>query len=198
MLDEQGTMQPITFTDNVNYRIHNIAVTPFSCYLNNVRSIEKYYFNSGITEIVYKANDITSFIITRTEEIILSERQKRQLIFLDFMYAPRFIMEEVTVKDMFYVDTIIYLLLQNRILLCDEYGNIINEKSISITARRIFAYNNNIILFSPGDMYLSKISDGVQRIELLHGVSDIAEHDNHIVILDNHGTTLFVYRKSDF
>ena len=83
MLDEQGTMQPITFTDNVNYRIQNIAVTPFSCYLNNGRSIEKYYFNSGIKETVFKASDITSFIITQTEEVILSERQKREVIFLD-------------------------------------------------------------------------------------------------------------------
>lgn len=197
-LDEQGTLRPITFTDNVNYRIHSIAVTPFSCYLNNGRSIEKYYFNSGITETIFEANDITSFIITRNDEVILSERQKREVIFLDFMYAPRFIMEDVTVKDMFYADTIIYLLLQNRILHCDEYGNTINEIPIPIAARRIFAYDNNIILFSPGDRHLYSIGDDVQKIELLHGVKDIEEHDNHIVMLDNHGTTLFVYRKSDF
>jgi len=198
MLDEQGTMQPITFTDNVNYRIQNIAVTPFSCYLNNGRSIEKYYFNSGIKETVFKASDITSFIITQTEEVILSERQKREVIFLDFMYAPRFIMEEVTVKDMFYTDTIIYLLLQNRILHCDEYGNIINEIPIPLAARRIFVSGNNVILFSPGDTYVHRIGDSVQKNDILHGVSDIAEIDNHIVVLNNHGTTLFVYRKSDF
>ncbi|KPK68503.1 hypothetical protein AMJ87_11790 [candidate division WOR_3 bacterium SM23_60] len=198
ILDNQGKMQPITFTDNANYRIQNIAVTAFSCYLNNGRSIEKYYLNSGIRETVFKANDITSFIITQNEEVILSERQKREVIFLDFMYTPRFIMEEVTVKDMFYADTIINLLLQNLILRCDEYGNVLKEIPVLTVARRIFAYGNNIILFSPGGTHLYNIGDDVQKIELLHGVRDIAEHNNHIVILDNHGTTLFVYRKSDF
>jgi hypothetical protein len=197
-LDELGTVQPITFTDNVNYRIRGIAVTPFFCYLNNGRSIEKYYFNSGIRETIFRANDITSFIVTRTDEVILSEWQKQEVIFLDFMYAPRFVMEDVSVKDMFYADTTIYLLLQNRILLCDEYGNVLKETPVPAAARRIFVVDSSIMIFSPGDTYLYEINDSVRKIALPHGVNDIAERNEHIVILDNHGTTLFVYRKSDF
>jgi len=198
VIGDRGRMQPITFTDNVNYRIYDIAVTPFSCYLNNGRSIEKYYFGSGIRETVFTANNITSFLVTRNDEILLSDRQKREIIFLDFTYAPRFIMEDVSAKDMFYGDTIMYLLLQDRILHCDEFGNIVDETSLSIAAHRIFVYDTTIIVFSPGDEHIFAITDSVRRIELQHGVGDIAEHGNHIVVLDNHGTTLFIYRKSDF
>jgi hypothetical protein len=198
VLDEQKTMQPITFTDNVNYRIHKIVVRAFSCYLNNGRSIDKYYINSGIREAVFKASDISSFVVTQSEEVIVAERQKREVIFLDFTYSPRFIMEEVSVNDMFYTDTVIYLLLQKRILYCDEYGNVLKEVPTDIAARRIFVHGNNIMLYSPGDTQLHGIGEGAETVEVLHGVNDIVEHDGYLVILDNHGSNLFVYRKSDF
>lgn len=197
-LDEQQDMQSITFTDDANYRIRDIALTPFAFYLNNGRAIEKFYLTSGVKETVFVSTDITSFIITSTEEIVLSDHKKRQIIFLDFIYTPRFVIHDVIARDMVYLNETIYILLQNSILVCDEHGNIIEEKTTSARADRIFAYDTSIILYYSGEKRLFVIDEEIQDFELAHGVRDIADHKDFIVILNQHGTTLFVYRKSDF
>ena len=197
-LDEQQDMQSITFTDDVNYRIRDIALTPFAIYLNNGRAIDKYYRTSGIKEAVFVSTDITSFIITRTEEIVLADHKKRQIIFLDFIYTPRFVIHDVTARDMTYLNDTIYILLQNSIMVCDEHGNIIKETPTSARADRIFAYDTSIILYYSDGNILHVVDDEVQSVELTHGVRDIVNHKDFIVILNQYGTTLFVYRKSDF
>ncbi len=198
VLDNQQAMQSITFTDDVNYRIRDIALTPFAFYLNNGRAIEKYYRTSGIKEAVFVSSDITSFIITRTEEIVLADYKKRQIIFLDFTYTPRFVIHDVIASDIAYLNDTIYILLQNSILVCDEHGNIIREQSTSARADRIFAYDTSIILYNSNENMIRVVDDDGRVLEVAHGVRDMLDHKDFIVILDQYGTTLFIYRKSDF
>lgn len=196
VLDESKSIKPITFTDDVNYRIYSFYITPFGIYFNNGMSIEKFYFASGIKESIYSSKDISSFIITSSEEVIFSDRQKRELTFLDFTNSVKFKKDDLNIKDLYFFDGVIYMLTKNSILICDEHGNIFEEKKIPEKFNRIFADSTNVMLFSFDKEYLYKLNNDWKKIEFSHGVRDVSGNNEFFVILGGNGTTLYIYDSS--
>lgn len=118
------------FTNDENYRIYGFQLTAFALYLNNGRAIEKFYFASGIKETIYQAKDIPAFIITPAEEVILADRKTCELVFLDFKNDLRLKKNNLAIYDLQFSKGIIYTLKNNKIIIIDEYGNIIGENVI--------------------------------------------------------------------
>jgi hypothetical protein len=198
MLDDSNHLIPTTFTDNVNYRIYDFHMTPFALYLNNGSSIEKYYPASGVKENIYSSKDISSFVLTTSDEVILSDRYTRELIFLDFTNSARLKKTDLQINDMQMVNGIIYILTKNKILNIDEHGNILKEEKIPGKLNRIFVNNNTVIIFSSNSDSLYMLDTDAKEINLSHGIRDISGNDGLIVILDKNGTTLYLYSTSEF
>lgn len=197
-LDEAYNLIPQTFTDDQSYRIIDFSTTPFALYINNGKAIEKFYTASGVKETVYSSGDISSFVITPSEEVILFEHQKRMLIFLDFTNRIRLSIDDINIKDFCFAGKIIYMLTKNSLLFCDEYGNIYRNETIPYRADRIYADSTLVLLFSPDERFVFALNSDWKKIELSHGVRDIAGNGEFVVMLSNNGSTLYFYNKSTF
>jgi hypothetical protein len=193
---ELKNLSAISFTDDVNYRIHNFHITPFAIYLNNGKSIEKFYRTQGVKEMIYSSQDITTFIVTPSEEVICTDRMKRELIFLDFTNTIKFKETDIQIKDLQIFDNDIYALTHNSIVLFDEYGNAIDKKQIPEKCDRILVDSVALFLFSSNKKYCYTINGDVQKIEYSHSIRDMCIHDGHLVILDGNGSRLYFYNKS--
>lgn len=198
MLDESRNLKPITFTDDPSYRIYGFAFTPFALYINNGRSIEKFYLASGVKEGIYISSDISSFIITLSEEIIFSNRQENMLIFLDFTNRVKLTIDDLNIKDLYLADDVIYILTKNSVLLCDKHGNIFEKKKIPEKLSKIFVDTAHVVLFSSDKKYFYLLNTDWEKIELSHGIRDIAGNDKFIVMLNENGTNLYIYDSSRF
>lgn len=196
VLDDSNEVQAITFTDDVNHRIHDFSVTPFAIYLNNGNTLEKYYTASGIKEGIFAAKDISSFIITPNEEVIIYDRYKRELVFLDFTYNIRLLISDLNIKDLYFADNILYVLTNNELLLYDEHGNVIQNMDIPEKCTNLVVQDCTIIIFSSDEKYMYKKDGEWIKIELVHGIRDIVLTDNSLFILDENGTTLYIYSLS--
>jgi hypothetical protein len=197
-LDDSYNLIPQTFTDDQSYPIYDFHITPFAFYINNGKAIDKFYIASAKKETVFSSDDISSFVVTPSEEVIFFERQKRMLVFLDFTNQVRLTIDDVNVKDFCLADNIIYMLTRNNLLFCDEYGNIYSQKTIPYRADRIYADSTLILLFSPDERFVITVNSDWEKIELLHGVRDITGNEEFIVMLSDNGTTLYFYNKSAF
>jgi hypothetical protein len=192
---ELKNLTAISFTDDVNYRIHNFHITPFAIYLNNGKSVEKFYRTHGIKEIIYSSQDITNFVVTPSEEVICTDRMKRELVFLDFTNTVKFKEPDIQIKDLQIFDNNIYTLTHNGIIVFDEYGNAIDKKQIPEKNDRILVDSAAVFLFSPNKKYCYTLNGNVQKIEYPHTVRDMCIHNGHLVILDGNGTRLYFYNK---
>lgn len=192
---ELKNLTAISFTDDVNYRIHNFHITPFAIYLNNGKSIEKFYRAHGVKETIYSSQDIPAFIVTPSEEVIFTDRMKRELIFLDFTNNIKFKEFDIQIKDLHIIDNVIYALTNNSIVLFDEYGNAIDRRQIPEKCDRILVDSASLFLFSPNKEYCYQLNGDVQKIEYSHSVRDICVHEGLLVILDGSGTRLYFYNK---
>lgn len=196
VLDDSSKVEPIAFTDDVNYRILDFSITPFAIYLNNGTTLEKYYTASGIKEKIYAAKDISSFIITPSEEVIFSDRYKHELLFLDFSYNVRLLISDLSIKDLYFADDILYVLTKSKLYFYDEHGNVIQEVEIPDKCTNIIVKDSTIILYSIDEKYLYKRNREWTKIELTLGIRDIVLTSNSLVILDENGTTLYIYSLS--
>jgi len=188
----------VTFSDDVNYRIKDFAITPFVIYLNNGRTIEKYYLSSGIKDEIFVSKNISSFIVTPNEELIVCDYDKAELIFLDFIYNRRLTISDMNIKDICFYDDILYALTNNTIYLYDEYGNIEEKVKIPETSTNIMVKDSTIFLYSKGKNRLHIRNNAWQIIDLTHGVSGIAVLGHVLVILDDKGSSLYFYDLSYF
>ncbi len=198
MLDDAYNLKPLTFTDDPSYRICDFHATPFAFYINNGKSIQKFYTAAGTKETVYTSSDISSFFVTPSEEIIVAERQKRTLKYLDFTHQSKLIIEDISVKDFCFADKKIYILTKKHVLTYDEHGNILKDEKNPNGLNKIFADSTFILLFSPDKKYVYVLDTIWKKIELGHGIRDIAGNDEFLVTLSNDGYTLYFYNKSQF
>jgi len=196
MLSESKELKPITFTDNPNYRIYDFSITPFAIYLNNGSSIDKYYLASGITEVILRSSNISSFIITPSDELIYSEQQKRELIFLDFTNNIKFEKNEIKANHLCFANDQLYILTKKALLISDEYANILESKEITKKVNKIFADSTHVIIFSSGERLAYLLEDDWKAIELPHGIRDMSGNNRFIVMLDENGSTLYIYSSS--
>lgn len=190
-------LSTITFTDDLNYRINSFALTPFVLYLNNGRTIEKYYLASGIKEKVFRTKDISSFIVLDNEELIISDRVERELIFLDFLYKRRLTISDISIKDMYHADNILYTLTNNSVMLFDEHGNINRTLEIPFASTNILVQDSTILIFHEHNEYLYIMHDTWQIIELGISIKDAVMLDQILIILAASGSSLYFYDLSD-
>jgi len=190
--------KPITFTDDVNFRIYDFHITPFALYLNNGTAINKFYFASGIIEEVYSSKDISAFIITPFDELIFADRTTHELTFLDFADQVKFKKTDIIIKDLQEYNNVIYALSSNNMILFDEHGNVLEEKKIPENCNRLFVDSNNIYLYSNDKKYLYRLADDWEKIDLPHSISDICANNKLTVMLDGLDNNLYIYNKSDF
>lgn len=191
-------LRAISFTDNLNYRIFDFAITPFALYLNNGRSIDKFYFSSGTKETIYSAKNISSFTLTSSLEIICADNEMRELVFLDFTNGVKYKEPDVTIKDIQFVNGTIHALTKKNIIHFDEHGNVLDKIVIPERLNNIYVDSSNTFLFSPEKDYVYILKDGWEKIDFFHGVTDISGNNQLIVILDGSSSRLFFYNKSDF
>ena len=90
-------------------------------------------------------------------------------------------------------DNVVYILTNNNIILCDEYGNILEEKKIPEKFSSIYIDGTAIFLFSKSKKYFYKLNSHWEKIEFPHGVSDICGNDRLILILDGSGSNLYIH-----
>ncbi|MGB3342044.1 MAG: hypothetical protein WBB37_11245 [bacterium] len=193
-----GIKKTITFSDDVNYRIKDFAVTPFVIYLNNGRTIEKYYLTSGTREEVFTAKNISSVIVTPNEELVISDYYQHKLIFLDFLYNRRLTVSDINIKDMYFSDDILYALINNAIQLYDEHGNIHETIKMPETSTNIIVKDSTIFLYYEDKNRLYIRNDAWKIIELACSIRDMAVLDHTLVILDDSGSSLCFYDLSRF
>jgi hypothetical protein len=192
------SLVPITFTDDQNVRIIAFHVTPFTMYLYNGLTIDKYYLASGETVPVYASRDIAAFVVTPWEELIIADRKRRELIFLDFAYAEKYREFDIPVKDMFMSGDELYVLTGQAVVVCDElYQDRQTIKSPG-PCDRITDIDGNPAVFLTGTDSLSIFRTAWQMYALSHSIQDIICSDTTVYILGDDGSTLYSYSVSDF
>ncbi len=197
-LSGRDSLVPISFTDDLNYRVIDFRITPFAIYINRGKALEKYYLNTGKKEAVYTATDIASFDLTPNEEIILADRQSNEIVFLDFMYGVKFKLENVFVRDLRWYDTLLYVLTRKSILVYDEYGNLADRKSVPEICNRITLIDHKIIIFTEKSNYFYLNDTAWVKKEFPFAILDVCEQKGSLVILDGFGTALHTFDRNGF
>lgn len=194
----QDSIRPLSFTDEVNYRIYDFRITPFAIYINRGDALEKFFIASGRKEVVYRSRDISSFALTPADEIIIADRETQELIFLDFLYQVKFTIANVQILDIQWRDTLIYALSPKRIYVYDEYGNLIDNIPTPEWSDRIVTDHSDILVFTEQNNYIYRAGVEWQKIEFPFAVSDICLQKNSIAILDGTGHFLYRYHRDEF
>jgi hypothetical protein len=192
------SLNALSFTDDVNYRIRSFKLTPFAFYINRGTALEKYYPVSGRRETVHTARDISSFDLTPVEEVILADRENRELIFLDREFRVRFKVENISVEDMQWHADLLYVLTRNGIDIYDEHGNQVRRKTIPERCDRIIVSDDRMLIFTAKANYIFKADTRWMKKEFPYTISDICVKDSSIVILDGAGSTLHILNQDDF
>jgi hypothetical protein len=197
-LSGHDSMVPISFTDDLNYRVMDFRITPFSIYINRGNALEKYYLSSGTKETVFASTDISSFDLTPAEEIVLADRQRNEIVFLDFTYRVKFKLENILVRDLRWYDTLLYVLTKNSIFVYDEYGNLTDRKYVPEICTKIDLIDHKIIIFTEKANYLYLNDTTWVRKEFPFAILDVCERKGSLVILDGFGTTLRTFDRNGF
>ncbi len=193
-----NNLSSFIFTDDVNYRIRSFEITPFAFYINRGTALEKFYPVSGKKETVFTAGDITSFALTTAEEVIVADRQTRELLFLDRDHRIRFKIENVSADDIQWYDSLLYVLARNGIYVYDEHGTQVERRPIPQRCDRIIVSDRHLLIFAANADHLFKAESIWVKKELPYAIADICVKDDSIVILDGTGTTLYFLDRNDF
>ncbi len=194
----EDSMNVISITDEVNYRIYDFKLAPFAIYINRGTALEKFFINSGRKEVIFRSSDISSFTLTPDDEIVLSDRQRKELISLDFTYQVKFKIENINIEDIQWHDTLIYALTASRIRIFDEYGNLVDKISLPETCNRMIIGDSDILVFNEQSTYLYIAGAEWRRIDLPFAILDICIKDKTFIILDGSNNNLHSYSRDEF
>jgi hypothetical protein len=194
----KDSLNLISITDEINYRIYGFMITPFAIYINRGTALEKFFPNSSRKEVIFRSPDISSFSLTPGDEIVLGDRQTHELIFLDFTYQVKFKIENINIEDIQWHDTLIYALAANRIYIYDEYGNLIENRLLPEPCNRMVVGDHDILVFAEQNNYLYRAGVEWRRIELPFAISDICIKNNSFIILDGSRNYLHSYSRDEF
>ncbi|MEO0095540.1 MAG: hypothetical protein ABIL46_06485 [candidate division WOR-3 bacterium] len=195
-VDSSNSMQNIPVEGGINNRIYGVKLAPFSIFLNMTGGIFRLSINSGLIENIYKG-DVVSFVLTDAEEIILVDRLKKGVLFLDSRYKTRLIKKNFNVIDMDYFSNRIYLLTRKEIFVLDEYGNIMEKIEIPEKKEKIVV-KEKIYLFSPSQKKVFVKGRDWKSIECSHSIIALKATEKNIMTLSQYGDTVYIYNKSDF
>ena len=192
------SLLPITFTDDQNFRIIQFHVTPFTAYVYNGLTIDKYYLASGEKISVYTSRDISTFVVTPWEELIIADRKKKELIFLDFTYDVKYRLFDMNVIDIYMAEDELYLLTGKKILIYDELGNQKAALPIPVSCDRITMIDGKPAVYATAKNKIFVVSPAWQEYSLSHTIQDIASGNSVVYILGDDGFTLYTYPVSNF
>ncbi len=195
-IDTVRNVLSIPVEGGVNNRIYGFDVTPFSIYLNMKEGLFKLSTNSGLIEKIY-TGDVVSFTLNDVEEIILADRFKKEVLFLDSQYKIRLIKSNFNVVDMDYFDKRIYILTRKEIIVFDDYGNMIERIKIPEKKERIVV-RGKVYLFTPAQKTVLRKDKEWDSIKLNHPFIDLKITEKNVLTLNQYGDTLYIYDRSDF
>ncbi len=195
-IDSTRSVSNFLITNQENSRIYDFKITPFFFYLNMLTGIMRVSISSGLVDTIY-SGDVTAFVVTPADEIVLAESRKNELIFLDVNSNRRFSKKNAMVVDMDYYENKIYVLRGNEIAVFDSYGNTLESIRVSEKVSRIVV-DREIFLFSPMSNVVFKRGEEWQRIELDYSIIDLKLSKDKIWVLKQYGDTICVYNRADF
>uniref|UniRef100_A0A7V3RHD1 Uncharacterized protein n=1 Tax=candidate division WOR-3 bacterium TaxID=2052148 RepID=A0A7V3RHD1_UNCW3 len=194
-MDNQNN--PSAFSiDMINERINVFKLTPFFIYLGSPEGIFRLSINSGMIESIYRGY-INSFTITDAEELIIADKQKKEILFLDYQNKIKWRLTGYNALDIGYYGGRIYLLTRKDIQVIDEYGNIIEKIKIPNKVEKVNV-DEYIYLFKPNERVIYKWDGFWKEIFLQHPIADFKISKNNILVLNQYGDTIYFYDKSDF
>uniref|UniRef100_A0A7C4THQ8 WG repeat-containing protein n=1 Tax=candidate division WOR-3 bacterium TaxID=2052148 RepID=A0A7C4THQ8_UNCW3 len=194
-MDSSGIFETLLHTENENYRIYDFAVTPFAFYLNDSKRIEKCYKKLGVKEIVYEGNNISSFIVTPQDELVVADIGNQELVFLNGDLIIK--RKNILIIDLDYSMEKIFALTPGEIMVFDKYGNILEKIKIPERFEHITVYNQNIYLSSRTVDYIYKWDFHWVKIELGKKISALIVNEKNLLIIDEYGSNLFVYNNPE-
>ena len=194
---DSDSLRAFSFTNEVNYQIRDFRVTPFALYINRGIALEKYYISRGIKETVFSSNDISSFDLSTAGEIVLADRERRELLFLDFTYQLKFKIENISAEDLTWHEDLLYVLTRSAIHIYDEYGNFIEKRPTPEVCHRIKSINEKIVVFIERAHYIYIAEEDWVKKEFSYAVLDISECRESLIILDGNGTVIRFLDRND-
>lgn len=192
------SLLPVTFSDDQNYRIIDFQVMPFTVYLYNGVTIDRFYPASGDKIPVYASRDISAFVVTPWEELIIADRRQRELIFLDFNFEVKFRVHDLNVRDICMSGQTLAILTGQSVLVCDEICSERQTIPLPGPCDRIISIDGEpaVYLTNTNSIFLFH---GTWREDTLpHTIQDIACSDSSVYILGDDGFTLYYYSVSSF
>jgi len=190
---DSGSPEKIPITDQENFRIKNFQITPFVFYLNTGTALIRFFPVSGASDTIYLSQDISSFGITRDGDAVIADRLKNALVFLDYCGLTQFTIDEVAVKDLRFKRDTLYALTDRKLLVFDKFGNPVSRVESPENLSRVFVTDSMVCLFSAGQTYFYVFDGQWSKIELPFELTDLAADAGNIIILGNHGSSLYYF-----
>lgn len=195
----KGIWNTITFSDNVPVRIVGFKVTPFALFINDGTRIARYFLNTMDRTVITRADDVSAFAITRSEEIIYSNQRLRTVHFLDYTGQEKNRLEDLSVRDLKVVDTLIYVLTNTLVAICDEFGTMRTQHLHKGSFNGMHVQDGRVYLFARGQQQLYVITDDqITSYDLPFRFQDITGSDSLIYVLNERGTVLYRYHSTAF
>jgi hypothetical protein len=183
----------------VPIRIVDFSVTPFALFINDGMQITRYFLSTMDRAVVTRANDISTFAITRSEEIVYSNQRTRTIHFLDYTGQEKNRFEDLFVRDLAIVDSLIYILTNTGVILYNEFGTIRAKYPHKGSLNGMHVQGGRIYLFTRGRQQLFTNTDGqIASYDLPYTLQDISGSDSLIYVLNERGTVLYRYHSTDF
>jgi len=199
LISADGVINAELFTDDVRERIVSFAVTPFAFFVNNGRTIVRYFRSTMEPLEVIHASTITSFAITRSEEIVYVNPRERTVHFLDYTGQEKNRLEDIVVRDMAATDTVLYMLTPSHLVLYDGYGNEIEKQPHDGSFNGLHVQDDRVYLFTRGQQILYVLSGKKRKMYTLPiTIQEIAGVEPYIYALDERGTVLYRFASTDF
>ncbi|UCD05514.1 MAG: hypothetical protein JSV98_10465 [candidate division WOR-3 bacterium] len=195
---DDDSLRAFSFTNELNYQIRDFRVTPFAIYINRGTTLEKYYISAGIKEAVFTSDDIASFDLSRAQEIVLADRRRHEIIFLDFAYQTKFRIENISAEDLRWHEDLLYILTRSAIYIYDEYGNLIEKRPTPEICNRINFINGKMVVFAERSDYVYIAEEVWVKREFPYPILDLSESPKSLMILDENGTIIRFFDRNDF
>ena len=198
-ISEGGAVKATMFTDDERERIVAFAVTPFAFFINNGRTIIRYFRSTMVPLDVISATKITSLAITPTEEIIFANPQERAVYLIDYTGKEKFRIEDIIVRDMIVIDTLLYLLTPSHVILFDLFGNELALHPHNGSFNNLQVYDDRFFLYTRGQQELHVVSGQKEHVVVLPvTIREMAIIKPYVYVLDERGTVLYRFRDTDF
>lgn len=185
--------------DGAGLTIEDIQATPFVLILSTGRVLEKYTMATGRRDTIARAGRLTAFTLAAEDGLVIADRDRRTLEFLDFLGRPLFSTPRLApVKDLAWSGGVLFALSGPRIELYDRHGNGLGAIGVPEPMERMCVSDSLLLVFTPGLRYGYVRTRDWHRFDVPYPLSDIAIEDSTVIILGDLGARLYYYHRSEF